>query len=629
MSTPSLQSPCPPPITLNASYHSLDSSQEEIRVLVIPPETSNPPNYSFLHVSLLSDVKYEALSYAWGDVPAKNAITIDGTPYPIRENLFSALKALRLRGSPRYVWVDALCINQADCDERNSQVSLMSSIYARASEVLIWLGTAGRDYWGAMALIDTLGHPEASEKDLRRKIEAYADISHTKFWTELSLLCHRPYWKRLWIIQEVVLASKIKAHCSSLKFEWEHLDWLFRRLADVVRTTQILYMAAVSPPGSGGTTNASRYTYLLQTILDIEASVPARLCKRRLEIAKQIPLVDLFLIHKEALCSEPRDRFFGFYSLAMSCCKKATPADYKKSLGEVLSTVAAHHFRFHVDKKEVVWKFREFREELIRAFPVQDGFAHELTDDSGVLKAIGNIHGKLIWTSPPLNTLSFPDYLSSFVDEMSKIDFTPALEEKLNHLTYLLRKGNMHSGLLNSTDLACDFCVLGTPNFSAFYPANPFSSNLNENLNVDGEGNADGIVGSPLQRILSPSKRQRTTTLLTNTLFHILSLAPSSENCKVFLEENGLMGYCSFASKEGDKIVRLIGSEAMVVVRDEGGGGKVAVVGRGTGLFRKGEEVGKWDGEIDRPVVLRMGLVALRVLAMGEVIVGRREGDES
>lgn len=95
--------------TTPTSYLPLDPDKEEIRLLVLPPKSSTFADYEFVHVSLLSDVPYEALSYAWGSNSPSNTITISGHPFSIRSNLRAALSEISLRGRKRLIWVDALC----------------------------------------------------------------------------------------------------------------------------------------------------------------------------------------------------------------------------------------------------------------------------------------------------------------------------------------------------------------------------------------------------------------------------------------------------------------------------------------------------------------------------------------
>lgn len=86
---------------------------------------------------------YEALSYEWGIVTDTSfLISIDGTKVSVRENLWWALWYLRHPSETRLLWVDALCIDQENGEERNHQVSQMGQVYSKASRVIAWLGRA-------------------------------------------------------------------------------------------------------------------------------------------------------------------------------------------------------------------------------------------------------------------------------------------------------------------------------------------------------------------------------------------------------------------------------------------------------------------------------------------------------
>lgn len=92
--------------------------------------------------------KFEALSYEWGDPDKpRHEIIVNGQPFKVWENLFYALKYIRpvpLRDNhvnSRILWIDAICINQDDIDERNHQVGMMGDIYRKADKVPVWLGS--------------------------------------------------------------------------------------------------------------------------------------------------------------------------------------------------------------------------------------------------------------------------------------------------------------------------------------------------------------------------------------------------------------------------------------------------------------------------------------------------------
>ncbi|KAF2995165.1 hypothetical protein E8E14_001903 [Neopestalotiopsis sp. 37M] len=115
-------------------YQSLDPSLRQIRLLTLLPASDiveDTVSAILQTVSLNDEPAFEALSYVWGDGRDTVEINVDGKTANVTRNLGTALR--RLRGStPRVLWVDALCINQSDIDEKNNQVPLMSELYTKS-----------------------------------------------------------------------------------------------------------------------------------------------------------------------------------------------------------------------------------------------------------------------------------------------------------------------------------------------------------------------------------------------------------------------------------------------------------------------------------------------------------------
>lgn len=88
---------------------------------------------------------YEALSYVWGSNKRSRTIRLNNCAFPVTENLYLALSRLRNRQLERILWVDAICINQSNRDEKTKQIPLMREIYAQAQHVIVWLGEAYED----------------------------------------------------------------------------------------------------------------------------------------------------------------------------------------------------------------------------------------------------------------------------------------------------------------------------------------------------------------------------------------------------------------------------------------------------------------------------------------------------
>ncbi|EEH18866.2 hypothetical protein PABG_01185 [Paracoccidioides brasiliensis Pb03] len=153
---------------------------------------------------------YEALSYVWGSGLAQTPIYINDRPIVIKPNLDAALQSLRLPTQARLLWVDALCIDQSNADERSRQVGYMRLVYKHATQVIVWLGswTSGAEM--AFELAERLAHMRDScgaDKDTLQKAVVELAIGAPEAFHHLDQLFDRPYFIRNWCIQEVV-ASK-------------------------------------------------------------------------------------------------------------------------------------------------------------------------------------------------------------------------------------------------------------------------------------------------------------------------------------------------------------------------------------------------------------------------------------
>ena len=113
----------------------------EIRLLKPLSHSSATLSYKVVHVSLASNPSYAALSYTWGARGNTDQIHVDGHAFPIRKNLKDALDQIQsAKLIDHHIWIDAICINQDNCDEKTAQLHLMRQIYEQAEKILVWLG---------------------------------------------------------------------------------------------------------------------------------------------------------------------------------------------------------------------------------------------------------------------------------------------------------------------------------------------------------------------------------------------------------------------------------------------------------------------------------------------------------
>lgn len=168
--------------------------------------------------------RYIALSYVWGDPSDTEAIVVNSRVIQVTKNLASALRHLRLafclpgERTTTYVWADAVCINQGDVIEKNSQVKMMASIYSAAYMVIAWLGTDDDNDqmelgFDVIQLIEEeLGYPGARVEDvnwMQKHPWLLSSELHSGPWAALDYLLTRPYWFRIWILQEQVFAQRL------------------------------------------------------------------------------------------------------------------------------------------------------------------------------------------------------------------------------------------------------------------------------------------------------------------------------------------------------------------------------------------------------------------------------------
>ncbi len=206
-------------------------SNRHIRMLVLHPgerQSTIKCSLEHLHIDDPRAV-YEALSYVWGPPDPARSLICDGRTVQIGPNLHTALTYLRHRDKPRNLWVDAVCINQADVPERNSQVLLMRDIYYEAGRVTIWLGEADEHTKEGIETLQELEQRLAEAKGGGRldfDKPGYNRNEAIKSWdieSEESLplksVLSRAYFSRIWVLRRwpwLVLLPYMLERTSSL-----------------------------------------------------------------------------------------------------------------------------------------------------------------------------------------------------------------------------------------------------------------------------------------------------------------------------------------------------------------------------------------------------------------------------
>ena len=201
-------------------YQPIDRPNE-IRLVKILPGLRISPVKCELQSEILGPEppKYVALSYCWGNANDKTWVNCNGQRLALTKDLLNAIRRLRRKDNTVTLWIDQICINQEDLEERNSQVSIMRKIYETATNVLIWLGDEADDSNMAIELIPRLNRTLPHFK-----------VRTTKELQPLKALLSRPWFGRMWVLQELWAASSATIVCGNKSIPWQDVSDLIDRM---------------------------------------------------------------------------------------------------------------------------------------------------------------------------------------------------------------------------------------------------------------------------------------------------------------------------------------------------------------------------------------------------------------
>ncbi|KAK5168622.1 uncharacterized protein LTR77_005931 [Saxophila tyrrhenica] len=298
-------------MALPITSYSRRLAHDEIRVLLLEPSSDRTADIRCDLVVRAVDASspaYEALSYTWGppylaeedDGAALTGyteevrhISLCGIRQPVGSNLSDCLKRLRFPRSTRVLWVDALCINQQDDEERSHQVSIMSKVYRNRSRVAIWLGEDSPIHEAEVmmpffrSIFEPSSELEKFETNLPyrkgaedcqwidqrfqrlltdipgvptvREITSYANSTNwtdingapvcfhkddrgferspiaTYFWQCFFHMCTQTCFRRRWVLQELCLASRAEVLCGDFHMEWHQFTAAHYLTHDLLR----------------------------------------------------------------------------------------------------------------------------------------------------------------------------------------------------------------------------------------------------------------------------------------------------------------------------------------------------------------------------------------------------------
>lgn len=329
--------------------------KSEIRVLHLSPalEDYEPLCGTLVHVDLDSHPHYKTLSYTWGEPDFICTITLDGNDLAITQGLHSALRRLQSRDRVAVVWADAICVNQKSIPERNHGVSLMQRVYGECDECIIYLGEE-RDnssivpgfleelYNGCIGLYNGVRLSDHIMKPKR---------DHPG-WLAFRLFISRPWFRRVWVIQEFALPRLVTMVCGNWGMDATVLGVVMMSFNTIAIAQFASDRKDLIVDGQ-----AHRGLILVQEHLRLRLRCGNKtgLMGQIFESASAndtsiIAPTDRSLhslVQLTSICdsSDPRDRFFGVLGLATDLDDPGLEADYAKEVQEIELDISKHIFK--------------------------------------------------------------------------------------------------------------------------------------------------------------------------------------------------------------------------------------------------------------------------------------------
>lgn len=395
------------------TYDPLPSSTS-IRLLEPTPSPEhNQISFRLVPYELSELPAFNALSYTWGNpritcgfsepasgsnkrinrhTTATHQVLCDGVTFLVRANLASALDMLWNSDMPRaeggLLWIDAICIDQSNLDERASQVQHMTTIFASAESVIAWLGEEDDFTEGAAKVIETLaplGCVPKSAQEWDAQVSRWQDVTPADLfepsvykwklgtemitieeWTAWIGFTQRPYFRRAWIVQEIVLAKRLDIICGRVMVPWEEFEkvvyfllavkaWDERRLKSAVM--QKLTDTSDDSDDDDGIMGPLDVLMISIFKFGVRRHVSLVLSRNPAgteifgeggENGDKVELNALVERHRDTEATDPRDKIYALLPMAVRGLD-GFPVDYKSSNEVVYSRMARHLARLYGD----------------------------------------------------------------------------------------------------------------------------------------------------------------------------------------------------------------------------------------------------------------------------------------
>ncbi|KAK3115188.1 hypothetical protein LTR53_005737 [Teratosphaeriaceae sp. CCFEE 6253] len=354
--------------TLDAfAYERLADPEGSIRLLSLAPGYGTEQIVCRLLVGCLEDLPcYHAISYTWGDSHDRSQIVVNGRCLQVGRNCEYALQQARHHAMSRYLWIDSVCINQADVEEKTSQVRLMGNIFGRASHVLVCVGAHADDSAFVMSVLGdydlaVLSLAQSPENPDAERVygpwngSTYCSaanqwvVSHgaaqlQRFGEGFRLLLLRSYLERLWILQEVFGRRESATLCCG--FDRQSLLCVSLLHDALLKSSRYMYQddaiaSSVSKHWALGRWNTSTPTSATARTSTRERTIDGPAPTQKV-FSPLKPLKDVLSDSALFRCHDPRDKVYGVLPLVDWNGRTPLVPDYRKTKVDLALEIVSH-----------------------------------------------------------------------------------------------------------------------------------------------------------------------------------------------------------------------------------------------------------------------------------------------
>ncbi|KAM3078481.1 hypothetical protein ACMFMG_006360 [Clarireedia jacksonii] len=518
-------------------YKPLNGCSGWLRVLEVLPGCPGTMVECQLHMVFGSGSgSYEALSYVWGDSTQKGKLRVNGIVIEITQNLASALQCVRDRNISRRLWVDAICINQTDEEEKNDQVAKMAYIFRGSKRVLTFLGPDD-DCSEVFDYLDSV-KPDGGGNESAITLRVLK-----AFWALLL----KPWWSRIWVIQEFICAPELVVGCGR---RWVNEAKFFEGFEKL--KTELLFRIEEQPQSTLSHLGSASLVSVRKVL-----NMRHALLNRRMDPSRNLP--DLFRETRGYLASDPRDKIFAINLFMPEPFRTMLRPNYTQTRETVYTRLTTILLSI-IGWSELYTNYSLSRDGSLPSW-VPD-YSQPYPDGADLGRMSGQVSGtREIECSVAYGTLSIQGF------EIDSIEKVHAVHE---HNAILLHR----EFLRIESQIEREFQIEKHQGFHT-----PLQD----------------LVKEPLLHIVmgeqtSPTRKEGDGTIPDQENqqkkdLHISNFVNSVSHCSVFTTKRGLVGVGTPDAKRGDKLILLFGMPTPFILRTGPGSYNMVGLGRAGGIM--------------------------------------------